>query len=302
MLIAYSRGVNDYLAQARRTGDWPSLFGLTGVYRGSWTPIDSLVVQGELTQELDYTTTPLDYAMLSAALGLAHTMAWFPILPPGRQTPYDPGPYHYRGVAPLAGALAGPKVSPAPGRAAAHHGHSAQQQHSSTSRRPLPRGACQPSSSRLGGAGARSRLAALGRSTLPAGELHGYPDSNAWAANGPKVLGAEAHAGRRPAPAADPALDLVPGRAVGTGPVDVTGVSVPGLPGVLIGHNAHIAWSLTDTQNQATLFYAEQTSKARPGQYFWRGAGGGCGRCTTRSRSAAGRPRQLTVDRPCTAR
>ena len=35
---------------------------------------------------------------------------------------------------------------------------------------------------------------------------------------------------------------------------------MPGLPGILIGHNARIAWSLTDTQNQATLFYDEQTS------------------------------------------
>ena len=50
---------------------------------------------------------------------------------------------------------------------------------------------------------------------------------------------------------------------------DAAGVSVPGLPGILIGHNARIAWSLTDTQNQATLFYAEKT---RPGQYYWRGA------------------------------
>ena len=40
---------------------------------------------------------------------------------------------------------------------------------------------------------------------------------------------------------------------------DAAGVSVPGLPGILIGHNARIAWSLTDTQNQATLFYAEKT-------------------------------------------
>ena len=52
----------------------------------------------------------------------------------------------------------------------------------------------------------------------------------------------------------------------------VSGVSVPGLPGILLGHNQHIAWSLTDTQNQATLFYTERTSKSRPGQYFWDGA------------------------------
>ena len=54
--------------------------------------------------------------------------------------------------------------------------------------------------------------------------------------------------------------------------LDVSGVTVPGVPGVLIGHNPHIAWSLTDTQNQATLFYAEQTSARHPGQYYWRGA------------------------------
>jgi penicillin G amidase len=51
--------------------------------------------------------------------------------------------------------------------------------------------------------------------------------------------------------------------------LDVAGVTVPGLPGVIIGHNAHIAWSLTDTQNQATLFYEEQT---RGDQYYWDGA------------------------------
>jgi penicillin amidase len=44
---------------------------------------------------------------------------------------------------------------------------------------------------------------------------------------------------------------------------------VPGVPGVLLGHNAHIAWSLTDTQNQATLYYAE---KVRGDEYYWDGA------------------------------
>ncbi len=52
---------------------------------------------------------------------------------------------------------------------------------------------------------------------------------------------------------------------------EVAGVSVPGLPGILIGHNARIAWSLTDTQDQATLFYDEKTLRGRPGQYFWDG-------------------------------
>ena len=63
-LLAYSRGVNDYLAQVRASGQWPAEFSLAGVYPGSWAPVDSLVVQGDLTQELDFTTTPLDYALL----------------------------------------------------------------------------------------------------------------------------------------------------------------------------------------------------------------------------------------------
>ena len=33
-LMAYSRGVNDYLAQLRASGQWPAIFSLTGVYPG----------------------------------------------------------------------------------------------------------------------------------------------------------------------------------------------------------------------------------------------------------------------------
>ena len=105
-------------------------------------------------------------------------------------------------------------------------------------------------------------------SQLPAGQLHEYPDSNAWAANGPAVAGGGALL------AGDPHLpQTLPSVwyevALSAPGFDVAGVSVPGLPGILIGHNARIAWSLTDTQNQATMFYAEKT---RPGQYYWDGA------------------------------
>ena len=91
-LIAYSRGVNDYLAQVRRTGDWPSLFGLTGVYPPPWTPIDSLVLQGVLTQELDYTTTPLDYAILERTLGRAAHHGLVPDPAPRPPVPLRPRP------------------------------------------------------------------------------------------------------------------------------------------------------------------------------------------------------------------
>ena len=50
-----------------------------------------------------------------------------------------------------------------------------------------------------------------------------------------------------------------------------SGVSIPGTPIVLIGHNQHIAWSLTDAQDQQTFFYEEKEDSAHPGQYFWNG-------------------------------
>jgi penicillin G amidase len=101
-LIDYAEGVNDDIAQVRASGQWPAVFSLPGVYPGPWTPVDSLVIQGELSQELDFTTTPLDYALLERSLGPALTMAWFPIIAKNAQTPYDPGPYPNPALTPLA--------------------------------------------------------------------------------------------------------------------------------------------------------------------------------------------------------
>src|SRR5580658_1657733 len=229
-LIAYAQGVNDDSAQVRASGQWPATFTLAGVYPAAWTPVDSLVIQGVLTQELDFTSTPLDYALLERSLGAARTMAWFPLIAKNAQTPYDPGPYTKT-------ALTVPPAS-TPARSAITNAEAS---------------------------AASTLLAQL--SQLPAGQLHEYPDSNAWAANGPAVQGGGALL------AGDPHLpQTIPSIwyevALSAPGFDVAGVSVPGVPGVLIGHNAHIAWSLTDTQNQATFFYTERT---KPGEYYWDG-------------------------------
>jgi penicillin amidase len=292
-LLAYARGVNDYLAQARATRQWPALFTLTGSYPANWTPVDSLAIQGVLTQQLDFTATPLDYALLERSLGAARTMAWFPVISPGQQHPYDPGPYHNAGIAPLAGTATASAVVPStrgpvpvgaagvslpaaavPGGASG--GSDVTVSHLSQPagppaagpppHQPAGRPATRPT--RAQAEAAASLLAEVG--ALPAGQVHQYPDSNAWAANGPAVAGKSLLAGDPHLPQTLPSVWFQ--AALSAPGLSVTGVTVAGLPGVLLGHNAHIAWSLTDTQNQATLFYTEQTSKARPGQYFWRGA------------------------------
>ncbi|HWG12663.1 MAG TPA: penicillin acylase family protein [Streptosporangiaceae bacterium] len=250
-LLGYVQGVNDDIAQVRAQGDWPAEFSLTRVYPGAWTPVDSLVIQGVLTQELDFTTTPLDYALLERSLGAARTMAWFPVDPPNQQSPFDPGPYRNSGLTQVPADLASsaPVVTTA------------------TSSDVSPP-SVKPSSSAVSAA-AGQLLAQLSR--LPAGLVHRQPDSNAWAANGPAVDGHGAMlAGDPHLPQTLPSIWYE--AAMSAPGLDVSGVTIPGVPGVLIGHNQHIAWSLTDTQNQAALFYAEQTSSRHPGQYYWRGA------------------------------
>ncbi|HEX7993723.1 MAG TPA: penicillin acylase family protein, partial [Streptosporangiaceae bacterium] len=105
LLIAYARGVNDRLAELRGDGQWPTEFSVAGVYPARWTPVDSLAVQGYLAQQLDYTTSPLDYAVLAGSLGIGRTMRWLPVQSMGAQHPFDSGPYRthqLRLVAPAA--------------------------------------------------------------------------------------------------------------------------------------------------------------------------------------------------------
>jgi penicillin amidase len=210
-LLAYSQGINDYLAHERSTHDWPVIFALTNVYPSAWTPVDSLAVQGLLAQLLDFTTTPLDYSLLERSLGAARTMAWFPVIAPDSQDPYDEGPYRYSGLTPIpadAASSAGVAMASATAAGAAQGGPSEN----------VPTSA--------------AALALLGQiSQLPAGQVEEYPDSNAWAASGPAVSGGGAML------AGDPHLPLtLPSIwyqiALGAPGLAVSGVSIPGIPGI----------------------------------------------------------------------
>jgi len=279
-LTGYAQGVNDDIAQVRASGQWPAVFSLPGVYPSPWTPVDSLVIQGVLTEELDFTSTPLDYALLERSLGIARTMDWFPVIAKNAQTPYDPGPYAKSALTPVAPALASSLPdspvpdSPAPKNPTTNNptpdnpgpDSTVSDNPSAASTGTEARTTDRPAITGPQAEAAGTLLAQL--SQLPAGQLHQYPDSNAWAANGPATQsGGALLAGDPHLPQTLPSVWYE--AALSAPGFDVAGVSVPGLPGILIGHNASIAWSLTDTQNQATLFYDEKT---RPGEYYWHGA------------------------------
>jgi penicillin amidase len=55
------------------------------------------------------------------------------------------------------------------------------------------------------------------------------------------------------------------------GPLEVTGASLPGLPFVLVGHNARIAWGTTLAFTDAEDLYVEEFSSEKPTAYRFRG-------------------------------
>lgn len=52
---------------------------------------------------------------------------------------------------------------------------------------------------------------------------------------------------------------------------DVGGMSIPGVPGVVIGHNPHIAWGVTNAMTDEADFYVEQIDSADTTRYWFDG-------------------------------
>ena len=269
-LIDYAEGVNDDLAQVRASGQWPAVFSLPGVYPGPWTPVDSLVIQGELSQELDFTTTPLDYALLERSLGPALTMAWFPIIAKNAQTPYDPGPYPKPALVPLAPGAASTLT---PGQLTAHRHHpppASSPAARARSRRTVPGHAPRPVRAYLG------RSAGGGHAARPA-----QPAARRAAARIPgqqRVGGRRARghgrrrpAGRGPAPAADAAVGLVRGRLVRAGPRRGRGQRAGPARDP---HRAQRPYRLVADRHAEPghLLLPRGDRQSRPGQYYWDGA------------------------------
>ena len=229
-LLAYTQGVNDRIKEAESMHQLDAMFTLLGYQPQPWSPIDSLLIKGDMTQTLNFTDTPLVIAQLDKSLGADLTSEWFPVLPPNQQSPFDPGAYLKEAPAPIKTLST---VSEATAQSAAM---------------------------------LYQRLSAL-----PDGLISHGGASNNWAVGGAKSASGGALL------AGDPHLHLtLPSiwfQLTQDSPsYHSSGVSIPGTTGVLIGHNRHIAWSLTDAQNQQTFYYAEKEDVGHPGMYFWDGA------------------------------
>jgi penicillin amidase len=105
----------------------------------------------------------------------------------------------------------------------------------------------------------------------PFGDLE-FVGSNNWAINGSKsdtgypILAGDPHLGHQ-APSV-----WYEAHIVVDGVLDVTGTTFPGLPGVLIGHNDHVAYSFTNVGADVNDIFVEQLNPENPDQYYYNGA------------------------------
>ena len=231
-LEAYSAGINLRIAQDEQSHSLPLVMHLLGYQPAKWTPLDSLVVQEDMQENLSLNLTALDMAVLVQRFGPQLANALLPLMPPNPQQPYDPGPYGKPAVAPLPPVAVSTRLS-----------HTA--------------------------AALASRI--LGAPPLFAGAFQGLEMSNNW------VVGGQLTTSGKPILAGDPHLDLTLPSIwyqiqLADPHYDVDGVSIPGTPGILIGHNQQIAWSLTDTESQSTFFYVEHLNGRHPTKYYFDGA------------------------------
>ncbi|UCH86317.1 MAG: penicillin acylase family protein [Dehalococcoidia bacterium] len=94
--------------------------------------------------------------------------------------------------------------------------------------------------------------------------------SNNWAVDGHKSVTG------KPLLANDPHLPLQMPTVwyevhLNGGGLNVIGVSLPGVPGVIIGHNDRIAWGITNTMTDGDDLFVEQINPANPRQYDHKG-------------------------------
>jgi len=232
LLQAYARGINGFHASSPQA--LPPEFHVLGVKPGEWTPQDSVAWAIMMALDLGGNWGQ-EFARLSAAQRLSTEQLW-QLIPP------------YPGEPPASGV----------DLAALYRGLGVYRAGSDAKTAETPRATV-------------AALPDLQEWTRGLGHLEGV-GSNNWV-----VAGTRTQSGK-PLVANDPHLGLTapaiwyfarlkaPGLAGGK-PLDVIGATLPGLPSVVLGRTAGVAWGFTNTGPDVQDLYLEQVNPANPRQY-----------------------------------
>lgn len=244
-LQAYADGVNAFIRSHQNS--LPLEFTILGITPQPWTPVDSLAYGRVVALSLDNQWyTKYARAMVLAKVGPAIANTLFPSYPATNPTLLTP----LGQAAPLQPLSLGISASSSTGATTSALTPSQRQALASL-----------PPDMLRGALEARQLI----------GDLTDSLGSNDWVVDGTKTTTG------KPLLANDPHLGIsMPSiwYQVGMrgGGLDVMGYTFPGVPGVVIGHNAHIAWGVTNVGADDTDLYLETLDNANhPGQYLYNG-------------------------------
>lgn len=235
VLRAYADGINAWI-DGLTPARLPMEFKLLGVRPERWSPINSLHVINRMGYTLAYDAPEIDRAAVAARVGAAAAAALFPERAPIVE-PIQPN------------GQAAPRLDSA---------------------RVAPPGAPDPEA---------ARLVATHDAFFPLRDRAVSPDERAHLASNNWAVAPRRSAGGHALLAGDPHLELTlpsiwyEAHLVVPGQLDVYGVTIPGLPGVVIGFNRDVAWTFTNTGVDVLDFFAEEVDDpAHPTRYRVDGA------------------------------
>ena len=246
LLEAYSQGVNDAIAYMKKKHALPLMFKLLDYEPEPWTPVDTMVWAKYMAWSLTNFWQPLMLSYLAVKLGPADVNILWPV-----------HPYYSDNVTvvPGDGEINGKRLQVDPYYLRSLNWFSTWATGLNFSDPEFQ---------------AKLEEAVLDIMEL-VGERPREIGSNDWAvAPSRSATGAAMMAD-------DPHLQLnMPSlwfalRIYVPGDLDVFGVTLPGIPFVIIGYNRYISWGLTNTQIGVMDFYVERVNPEDPTQYYYKG-------------------------------
>jgi penicillin G amidase len=252
-LEAYAAGVNAYI-DAMAPRDLPLEYRLLGRRPARWSPLRSVQVVLRMQHTLTRNDVDLEHLRAAAAVGEAAADALFPLHSP-IQEPIQPSPGEPRQV---------PMTVPPPGApdSAATVALAEAKTEAAVEAEAVPE------------AGAAAKVKLLASLADAGRRRRGASDGDALGSNNWAVAPGRTRAG--PALlAGDPHLDLTlpsvwyEARIQVPGVVDAYGVTIPGLPAILLGFNRDLAWSFTNSEADLMDRWIERVDDpARPSSYL----------------------------------
>src|SRR5579875_597949 len=243
---AYADGVNSYIKIAESKNELPLMFRLLNYKPDPWTPIDSIAFAKLMAWSLTNFYEPLQFSLVAAKLGDAEATKLYPIFPSFQENVT---------VIPGNGSIDGNQISVDPNYLLSLDWYSYWATGLNFS---------DPSF-------AGKAITALKDALSFLGSDPSYVGSNDWAvapsksSNGYAMLADDPHLGLQ-IPSLWYEVDLH------SNDINAYGVTLAGIPSIIIGFNDKIAWGLTNTQMSVMDFYVEKINPANPMQYYFNGS------------------------------